>query len=356
MAAGAGARPINIFHHTFRRTGGKERYAIALATALRQLDCSVVFHALKGDQVLAESLGIDLRLVQVPRLPRKLESFQFFRQVEKLRHQVQGLQITLSRARVRDVLISGGTHLGFLERARKWTDPFDLLEIWMERRAYREPRLIVAHSDLLATDLTTKYHVPAHKLRTLYAPVDERFHAQGNPPARQELRRRFGWPDDRSVFLFPSMGHGRKGFQVIAQALSYFPDRALLAVAGKPAPGEWPFVKCMGYIEDMAAAYRAADFTILASSYEPFGLVGPESILCGTRLVFEENVGCLPAIKPENVFSFSVWDPVSVREAISRALTLAASGKHRIENPLQGLKYDPNPVAHAQAILDAVRS
>jgi hypothetical protein len=65
---------------------------------------------------------------------------------------------------VRDVLISGGTHLGFLERARKWTDPFDLLEIWMERQAYREARLIVAHSDLLATDLTTKYHVPAHKL------------------------------------------------------------------------------------------------------------------------------------------------------------------------------------------------
>jgi glycosyltransferase involved in cell wall biosynthesis len=356
MAPGAGARPIHIFHHTFRRTGGKERYAIALATAFGQLDHPVVFHALKGDQDLAKTLGIDLRLAQGRRIPRKLESFQFFRQVEKLRHQIQGLQITLSRARVRDVLISGGTHLGFLERARKWTDPFDLLEIWMERQAYREPRLIVAHSDLLATDLTAKYHVPAQKLRTLYAPVDERFHAQGNSPDRRELRRKFGWPDDRIVFLFPSMGHGRKGLQVITQALGYFPDRVLLAVAGKPAPDDRPFVKSMGYIEDMAAAYRAADFTILASSYEPFGLVGPESILCGTRLVFEENVGCLPAIKPENVFAFSVWDPISVREAVSRALTLAASGKHHIEQPLQGLRYDPNPVAHAQAILDALGS
>jgi glycosyltransferase involved in cell wall biosynthesis len=356
MAAAANARPIHVFHHSFCRSGGKERYAIALAVALKQLDFPVVFHALNGDRTLAVSLGIDLRLLQVPRIPRKLESFQFFRQVEKLRHQVQGLQITLSRARVRDVLVSGGTHLGFLERARKWTDPFDLLEIWMERQAYREPRLIVAHSDLLATDLTTKYHVPARKVRTLYAPVDERFHVPGNAPPRQALRRRFGWPENRTVFLFPSMGHGRKGLQVIGKALSYFPDRVLLAVAGKPAPGDWPFVKSMGYIEDMAAAYRAADFTILASSYEPFGLVGPESILCGTRLVFEENVGCLPAIKPENVFPFSVWDPVSVREAVSRALTLAASGKHHIEQPLRGLKYDPDPVAHARAILDALES
>jgi glycosyltransferase involved in cell wall biosynthesis len=356
MALAAGARPIHIFHHAFRRGGGKERYAIALATALRQLDFSVAFHALGGDRALAESLGIDLRLIQVPRIPRKLESFRFFRQVEKVRHQVQGLQITLSRARVRDVLISGGTHLGYLARARKWTGPFDLLQIWMERQAYREPRLIVAHSDLLATDLTTKYHVPDRQLRTFYAPVDERFHAPGNPLPRQELRRRFGWPDNRVVFLFPSRGHGRKGLQVIGQALSYFPDRVLLAVAGKPAPGDWPFVKSMGYIEDMPAAYRAADFTILASSYEPFGLVGPESILCGTRVVFEENVGCLPAIKPENVFPFSVWDPVSVREAVSRALTLAASGKHHIEQPLQGLRYDPHPIAHARAILDALES
>jgi hypothetical protein len=117
----------------------------------------------------------------------------------------------------------------------------------------------------------------------------------------------------------------------------------LLAVAGKPAPDDRP-QKSMGYIEDMAAAYRAADFTILASSYEPFG-GGPES-QGGTRLVFEENRRCL---RPSSLrtFSFSVWDPARSGSRF-RALTLAASGKHRIEQLLQGLEIRPNPVAHAR--------
>jgi glycosyltransferase involved in cell wall biosynthesis len=354
MPKPAGVLPIHIFHHAFRRGGGKERYAIALASALRRLEYPVVFHAISGDAALAESLGIELRLVPVPGFPRKLESYRFFRQVDRLRPGLQGLQITLSRARVRDVLVSGGTHLGYLERARKWTGPFDILQVWMERQAYREPRLIVAHSDLLSADLRERYQVPESKLRTLYAPVDDRFHGSPVQGSRSELRKKFGWPEDRVVFLFPSRGHGRKGLAAITQALGFFPDQVLLAVAGKSAPGGCPFVKSMGYIEDMPSAYHAADFTILASSYEPFGLVGPESVLCGTRIVFEENVGCVPAIKPDYRLTFSVWDAVSIREAVSKAVALAKTGKHHIGNPSEALNYDPRPVAHAEAILKAL--
>ena len=36
----------------------------------------------------------------------------------------------------------------------------------------------------------------------------------------------------------------------------------------------------------MSELYNAVDFTILASYYEAFGLVGVESILCGTKIIF----------------------------------------------------------------------
>jgi glycosyltransferase involved in cell wall biosynthesis len=111
----------------------------------------------------------------------------------------------------------------------------------------------------------------------------------------------------------------------------------------------------LGFIEDMVAAYRAADFTTLGSYYESFGLVGPESILCGTRLVFEKDIGCLPVIKPEFVFPFSVWDLESMKQAFADAIKLGRARQHHIDQPGQVLRYDPSAAAHARAVLAAMR-
>src|SRR5207253_7768761 len=111
-------------------------------------------------------------------------------------------------------------------------------------------------------------------------------------------------------------GHSRKGLNPIRAAMSASSKDVILAVAGKPPTGaKESFVSFLGYIENLPDAYRAADFTILGSNYEPFGLVGPESIVCGTRLVFEKVIGCLPAIKPETVVTFSWWDQGSIQPA-----------------------------------------
>jgi glycosyltransferase involved in cell wall biosynthesis len=159
------------------------------------------------------------------------------------------------------------------------------------------------------------------------------------------------------VFLFPSMGHSRKGLKPFCQALAGMKLQRdlLVAVAGKPADGSWPFVRNLGYVDDMVSAYRAADFTALASLYEPFGLVGPESLACGTRVVFEDQMGCLPAIRPEYAFTFSVWDAGSIRKAVERAVAWARAGGHHFEKLTDGLRYDPSADAHAQALLQALK-
>src|SRR5262245_6855958 len=135
MADHSKGKTIHLFHHAFRRGGGKERYAIALAAALKQLGHPVVVHTINADRSVADSLGIDLNILPISSFPRRLESFRFFRAVQRLAPTVSGYQITLSRAPVRDLLVSGGTHLGYLQHAKKWTGPFDLLATWMERQA-----------------------------------------------------------------------------------------------------------------------------------------------------------------------------------------------------------------------------
>lgn len=346
---------IHLFHHTYRKTGGKERYGIALVNALARLGCEVTVHAVRGDPELARQTGAQLNLLSCPAWPRKLQPYWFFRRVEKLRRNLGGIHLALSRVQVKDVLISGGTHLAYLERGRKWAGPFDRLQVWLERQAYQAPAHIVAHSDLIASELAMKYGVPGHRLTTLYAPVDDRFRRPVGEDARAEIRRKLGWPVGKVVFLFPSSGHSRKGLEPITEALAGVADDVILAVAGRPTGTRFPFVRSLGYVEDMAAAYRAADFTILGSYYEPFGLVGPESVLCGTRLVFEREIGCLSAIHPEYVHSFSVWDPASIRQAVTTALAQARRGEHRVADPEKALRYDPSAEKHAHAVLELAR-
>ena len=328
---------------------------MSLAGTLVQLGHRVVFHAHKTDAALAEALGVELRISHVSRFPRKLQDFRFFRQVDRAGTQAEGLQIALARVRARDGVICGGTHRGYMIRARKLTGPFDWLQIWMETQAYSHARVVVSHSNLCTEELVRLYRVPDAKIVTVYPPVDGRFSPVREPSQRIECRRRLGLPLDRVVLLFPSMGHSRKGLQPLCQALSGFSDRVVVAVAGRPpSQTKWPFLHYLGYLNDMVEAYQAADFTILGSYYEPFGLVGPESIMCGTRLVFEENIGCLAAIKSEYVLTFSVWDAESIRRAVARAIELARQGHHHFTDPLAALRYNPSVAEHAKALVQEV--
>jgi len=330
---------------------------LTLARTLAGMGHSVTCHAHEGDAALAAELGVTLEVVPVWRYPRKLQDLWFFRSVRRAAPGIRGRQIALCRVPVRDVIICGGTHRGYMRQARKWAGVFDRLQFWMEARAYGSAKKVISHSDLCTRELVGLYRVPESRIVTLYPPVDAQFCPARNESQRTESRRRLGLPEDRVVLLFPSTGHRRKGLYPICRALGGLSDRILLAVAGDPPrAGRLPWVRHLGYLADMAEAYRAADFTILGSLYEPFGLVGPESVLCGTRLIFEERIGCLAAIRREFVFPFSVWESESIRQAVSRAVEMAREGRHRIENPLGALRYDPSPEAHAMAMCRLLES
>ena len=329
-----------------------ERYANTLARSLIQLGHPVVFHAHTVDEALAKSIGLGLEHLPIRSFPHKLQDFRFFREVDRWRKATDGVQLTLSRVRVRDFAVCGGTHRGYLARARKFAGVFDWFQVWMETEAYRCARVVVSHSDLCTRELIDLYRIPESKIVTLYPPVDERFAQACSPQQRIESRQKLGLPLDRAILFFPSGGASRKGLKPICQALDGLAEQFLLVVAGKPPTTEkWPFLRTLGYLDDMATAYRAADFTLIGSYYEPFGLVGPESVLCGTPLISEENVGCLPVIKPQFVYKFSVWDRASIRQAISMAIASARRGEHSLNQPLDALEYNPYPLEHAKAIL-----
>lgn len=328
---------------------------MTLATAFQTLGHEVVVHARRADEALARSLGVQLDVVPVPDFPRFLRDFRFFRRTESVRREARGIIITLTRVRSRHAVICGGTHRGYLAATKKLRGPWDWLQAWMEAESYRSASTIISHSKLCTNELLRWYSVPSDKITTLYPPVDADFVPAVDAAQRATARGRFGLPPDKVVFLFPSTGHRRKGLYSICRALENLNDDVVVAVVGRPPQGmDWPFLRYLGYVEDMPAAYQAADFTLLGSFYEPFGLVGVESILCGTRLVFEEKIGCLETVKPDAVLPFSVRNPDSIRRAISAAVELAKQGRQWLSAPRDALSYNPSATQHARLVLEAV--
>ena len=115
--------------------------------------------------------------------------------------------------------------------------------------------------------------------------------------------------------MFPSSSHKRKGFPLLKDYFEKGNGEELLIVAGRPPKGECKNTLYVGYCNEMPLLYKACDYTILASSYEPFGMVGPESVANGTPVIFGENIGCCEIIDRKARVTFNVSDAESLASA-----------------------------------------
>ena len=132
------------------------------------------------------------------------------------------------------------------------------------------------------------------------------------------------------MFLFPSTGHKRKGLDLLADFFEHTDLPVKLAVAGSPLPRPMKNVVGLGFCTNMSELYRAADFTVMASLYEPFGLVGVESVLCGTRVVLSDNMACTEVMNDEAGFSSRAAAPKHWPKPVAQAAALKQQGRHKI--------------------------
>ena len=146
-----------------------------------------------------------------------------------------------------------------------------------------------------------------------------------------------------STFFFPTVkgqndisfcvfSHARKGFKLLEK---YFENTDLpiaLAVAGRPiSRKDYKNICYVGYEKNMAALYAQTDFSILASIYEPFGLVPIESLCMGVPVAISENLGCKDyiskAVKEEfNPFSIDSLDK-AIRNCLNRKDSMTEAAK-----------------------------
>ncbi len=342
-------------NHGLRHSGGIERYLLTLVDALhaRGIRPTVVAH--RFDRTLPEFGWVDPILIRTWGLGGPLRDLWFDARLRGLKRDRGWYPlIALSQTAASDIAICGGTHPGFLAAMGRTAGWKDRLAIGLERRHFGGAALVVAHSSLMAEQLSRYHGVAAGKVQVLYPPVDTaRFHVI-DAARRRALRERLGLPGDRAVFLLASTGHARKGLDLLVDALGHSALPVLLVVAGRPTGCSAPNLCELGFRTDMEDVYRAVDCTVMASRFEPFGLVGVESVLCGTPLIGEAGMGCMEVIRAPAAIPFRIDQPGSLQRAIDTALGRWRDGTLRVADPRATLAYDPSVDVHLNALLARV--
>ena len=343
---------LAISNHGLRNSGGIERYALTLVRGLHERGIRPVFAAKVFDTSLPEYGWVEPVRVSMAFVPGKLRDFWFDWRLRALkRRDGWAPLIACNQTEAADIAICGSNHPAYLEAMGRRAGLIDRWKIALEHDHLANAKLIVAHSRLLAQQVIQHYGIAPTKIEVLYPPVDgERFSTV--PDARRaQLRASLGLPTDRAVFLLASTGHRRKGLDLLLDFFQSTHLPVLLAVAGRPIDAQGPNLRYLGYRTDIEDVFRAVDFSVIASRYEPFGLVGVESVLCGTPVLLAEQVGCAEVLKDAAGLPFQIGQPASLGKAVERALNLWKSGAHRLESPRDHLGYDPSVDVHLDALL-----
>jgi len=298
-----------------------EAYLHSLVKGFRGQGDSVTVYACRVDWDLVQELGCAVHQIRPP-LPRKMREFRFLHRCNELAlRRDYDLAIGTARASSPHVTVCGGVHVETIRHIRRTAllrAVYDILENNYEKMAFYQAPHIMAHSGAIASQILAHYQVDPAKIKILYPPIDTDTFRPLDSLDRARARSALRIADNKLTLLFVSCGHQRKGLDQLCKAFAELdPKRYELLVAGSAITTSHPEnVRSIGYVNDLSPVYGAVDFTILPSYYEPFGLVVPESLQCGTPVIVTDNVGAAELLTGAEAVLLSDNNPQTLVEAI----------------------------------------
>jgi glycosyltransferase involved in cell wall biosynthesis len=206
------------------------------------------------------------------------------------------------------------------------------------RAAVRRADAILADSEATRQDVIAMLDVPAEKVTTVWAGIDERF-APAAPHELARVRQAHHLPG--AYVLYVGALEPRKNLRGLLSAYASLraelPDAPPLVVAwreGQPddpihaLPGELGIADRVQWIADMPdadlpALYSGAGVLCLPSLYEGFGFPVLEAMACGAPVV-TSNRGSLPEIAGEAAILVNPDDSSDIADGLRRVLTDSA--------------------------------
>lgn len=341
---------IAIATDNFKPSGGMERYVFDLVQGLLAKQITPSVFSMKISPEFAKLCPTH----KISQFPIAQLRYAVFNAILQKKLPKNHKLIATSLVDNADILFCGGNHLGFLKGIKRQATIKDKMTIKRGFSAYKSAKKIVAHSQKMADELVEFYGVEKDKIFTIYPPVDtEKFYPMPDEK-RAKLRKKFGFNENENILLFPSGDHQRKGLPFILEAVKIANLKlnfsVKIAVCGNKRVQNDSIIN-LGFIKNMPDLYNAVDFSILASLYEPFGLVGVESILCGTKIIFANSCGCCEIIKDSDGLFFDKNNLESLINSLILADKMKSSNQHKINNPQEYIAYNPKLAYHIDELL-----
>jgi glycosyltransferase involved in cell wall biosynthesis len=198
---------------------------------------------------------------------------------------------------------------------------YTLANAWLERGAFRRTRSVVAVSTTVGAELV-RLGVRAQTVHVIPNGCDTPV------PAPLPIdRAALGIPADCFLLLFAGdLQTARKNLDTLLEALVLVPG-VHLAVAGELRSRRYP-AKCealglsdrVHFIsfrkDDLPEVMATADAFVMASFYEPFGLVILEAMAAGTAVITSRTVGASSLVGDAGTVLADAKDPVALAGVI----------------------------------------
>ncbi len=300
------AKRIGIACNCLTSGGGMESHAVSIIRELQKNGIEAVIFTKNHKPSPAIPSSVKVFSCSTKYIPRCLEDFYFSNWIKTIKKQ-EGVDLCIGFCRntESDILFCGGTHKGYIASGKKHFI-YDKVTIKSEEMAFHRAAFILPASKFIARELIDLYNVNLNKISLAYPPIQTEKFKPYSEEKRQKVRSSLGLNTEDTFLLFPAAsGHIRKGILFILQCVEDL-EKIKIVVAGKPYKSERHSIINIGYQTDMEKVYNAVDFTILASSYEPFGMVGIESVLCGTPVIMADNIGCTEVLSKNACRTFSL--------------------------------------------------
>ncbi|MCR9254415.1 MAG: glycosyltransferase family 4 protein [bacterium] len=245
---------------------------------------------------------------------RKWRKIRFSQKVTKFLSTKDNFDFSLSMGRTgkADVTIAAGNYpMVTSERVSSSTIFKDAL-LYLDKISFGSSKKIVAASNLVKEDLIKLFGLSEKRIEVLYPPTNKYKFFEHPSDSIKLLQEKYGMNDDHINFLFVSTGHSRKGLGLLLDIFSGLGNKYQLFVIGDPITTKIPNITYLGYSEAPEDFYNASDYLIHPASYEAFGQVVSEALLCGTPVIISEMVGAKEIISQEvgviiNGFDSKVW-------------------------------------------------
>jgi glycosyltransferase involved in cell wall biosynthesis len=200
---------------------------------------------------------------------------------------------------------------------------------------HRSARILTV-SEASKRDILRFFDVPPGKISVIHNAIDERFLAPPDEARMDQIRQRYQL--DHPFLLYVGNIKRHKNLERLIEAFGRARagglDDLKLVIIGDEISKYPPLrqsvhrhrldkhVRFLGFQphDTLAGFYRLARAFVFPSLYEGFGLPPLEAMACGTPVV-TSNVSSLPEVAGDAAILVDPYDPASIAEGITRAVT-----------------------------------